>query len=122
VCINLDWRYSHCQQKILKKSAVFLGNERIRLLHVEAMAPEWWRLWWRRNACPTGVYNAPCDSVVVSELKRHVEFLNPRIRLHLGKDEAMGNPRWVEASGFEREFSFQMVPIFEQLKREHEKG
>ena len=102
-------------------SLPYAGNERILLLHVEDVARMVDAL-VAAERLSYGVYNALCDWVVVSELKRQVEFLNPRIRLHLGNDEAMGNPRWVDASRFERKFSFQMVPIFEQLKRALEKG
>ena len=102
-------------------SLPYAGNERILLLHVEDVARMVEAL-VAAERVSYGVYNAPCDSVVVSELKRQLECLNPRIRVHLGNDEARGNPRWVDASRFEREFSFHMVPIFEQLKRALEKG
>ena len=62
-------------------------------------------------------YNAPCESVVVSELKREVESLNSNLRVTLGKEEAVGNPRRLNIGRFEKEFGFRSVPMFEQLRR-----
>jgi hypothetical protein len=63
------------------------------------------------------IYNAPCDSVTISELKHEIESLNSKIRVKLGDLEAVGNPRRLDASRFESEFGFHAIPMFEQLKR-----
>jgi hypothetical protein len=63
------------------------------------------------------IYNAPCESVVVSDLKREVEALNPNVTVTLGKEHAVGNPRLLNASRFQEEFDFETIPIFEQLRR-----
>jgi nucleoside-diphosphate-sugar epimerase len=97
-------------------SLPFVGTERILLLHVEDVA-RMLLLLLRAPQHSHMVYNAPCDSVTVSELKRQIESLNPTIRVNLGNLEAVGNPRRLDASRFESEFGFHAIPIFEQLKR-----
>ena len=62
------------------------------------------------------VYNAPCEPVVVADLKRVVENLNSRITVRIGEELAAGNPRLLDASRFQREFGFEPVPIFDQLR------
>jgi nucleoside-diphosphate-sugar epimerase len=61
-------------------------------------------------------YNVPCEAVLVSELKREVESLNPNITLNLGKSLAQGNPRLLDASRFQSEFNFRALPLHEQLR------
>jgi nucleoside-diphosphate-sugar epimerase len=62
------------------------------------------------------VYNAVCESLVVADLKREVEGLNSNIRVSLGKDLAVGNPRLLDCSRFRQEFGFHPLPILEQLR------
>ena len=62
------------------------------------------------------VYNAPCEPVVVSDLKRVVENLNFRITVRLGNELVVGNPRLLDANRFQREFAFEAVPIIDQLR------
>ena len=62
------------------------------------------------------VYNAPCESMVVDDLKREVEKLNSNIRVRLGESYAKGNPRLLDAGRFQREFGFPIPPIAEQLR------
>jgi hypothetical protein len=62
-----------------------------------------------------GVYNAACESVIVGELKRELERLNPTVRVKLGGLAVMGNPRQVDWSRIAAEFRVGMVPMFEQL-------
>lgn len=94
----------------------FVGTERILLVHVEDVA-RMLSLLLRAPRLSHTTYNAPCESVVVSELKRVVESLNSNVRVTLGKEEAVGNPRRLDARRFEKEFGFQTVPMFEQLRR-----
>jgi hypothetical protein len=63
------------------------------------------------------LYNAACESVIVADLKREVERLNPNISVKLGEAQALGNPRLLDSSRFRQEFSAPTLPIFEQLRR-----
>ena len=51
----------------------------------------------------------------MGELKSEIERLNPRLRVKLGGQAVVGNPRRVEWSRFAGEFGFEIVPVFEQL-------
>ena len=62
------------------------------------------------------IYNACCESVVVGELKRTIEELNPQVRVRLGGAEVVGNPRRLDCSRFRSEISFETIPVFEQLR------
>lgn len=62
------------------------------------------------------VYNAPCESMVVDDLKREVEMLNSKISMRLGESPAKGNPRLLDAGRFQREFDFRMSGIVERLR------
>jgi UDP-glucose 4-epimerase len=96
-------------------SLPFVGTERLLLLHVEDVARMLLELLRAPRPSHT-IYNAPCDSVTVSELKREIESLNPKIRVKLGNLKAVGNPRRLDSRRFENEFGFHAIPIFEQLK------
>jgi hypothetical protein len=63
------------------------------------------------------VYNAACESVVVGELKRELERLNPRLRVNLGGRAVVGNPRQIDWSRIAGEVGVGMVPMFEQLSK-----
>jgi UDP-glucose 4-epimerase len=118
------WRseiFERLQTRLQTKTPVelllpFVGTERILLLHVEDVAKMLLEL-LRAPRPAHMIYNAPCDSVTVSELKREIESLNPKIRVKLGDLEAVGNPRRLDSSRFESEFGFHAIPIFERLKR-----
>ena len=89
-------------------------SERILLIHVEDVA----RMILQLLQAPRPahcVYNAACESVIVGELKSEIERLNPRLRVTLGGQVVVGNPRRVEWSRFAGEFGFEIVPVFEQL-------
>lgn len=94
----------------------YAESERILLVHVEDIATMLVQL----LQAPTPahcVYNAACESVVVGELKRELERLNPRLRVRLGGRAVVGNPRQVEWSRLAGEFGVAIVPIFEQLDK-----
>jgi nucleoside-diphosphate-sugar epimerase len=94
----------------------YVGSEKLLLVHVDDIAKMLVSL--LQAASPAhSVYNAACESVVVSDLKREVESLNSNLRVTLGKDYALGNPRLLDSSRLRQEFSFQNVPIFEQLRK-----
>jgi UDP-glucuronate 4-epimerase len=93
----------------------YVGTERVLLLHVDDVAKMLVTL-LQASALAHAVYNAPCESLVVAQLKRQVEGLNPNINVKLGEGYALGNPRWLDCRRFQREFDFEITPIFEQLK------
>ncbi len=90
--------------------------ERILLVHVEDVARMIVSLLQARRPAHS-VYNAACESVIVGELKKEILRRNPRVRVELGGQAVVGNPRRVDWSRFAGEFGFVMVPIFEQLRR-----
>ena len=98
----------------------YAGWERILLVHVDDVARALVTLLGAPHL-EHRVYNAPCESVVVADLKHELERLNPNLRITLGDAEARGNPRLLDCSRFQREFSFGMLPIFEQLRNEAER-
>jgi UDP-glucuronate 4-epimerase len=94
----------------------YLGSERILLVHVDDVARMLVGLLQAERPAHT-VYNAACESVVVADLKREVESLNPRVNVRLGEAYVSGNPRRLDCRRFQEEFRFQTLPIFEQLRR-----
>jgi UDP-glucose 4-epimerase len=94
----------------------FVPHERVLLVHVADVATMLILL-MQAPRLSHMIYNAPCESVIVSDLKRAVESLNPKIRVRLGMEEAVGNPRQLYSDRFVQEFDFRMTPILDQLKR-----
>jgi nucleoside-diphosphate-sugar epimerase len=92
----------------------YADSERILLVHVEDVAKMFVHV-LRAGVPAQCVYNAGCESVIVGELKSEIERLNPRVRVKLGGQAVVGNPRRVDWSRFAGEFGFGIVPIFEQL-------
>jgi UDP-glucose 4-epimerase len=91
------------------------GSERILVIHVDDVA----RMLLILIQAPHPmhrVYNAPCESLTVADLKRGIESLNPKLNVKLGSGRAIGNPARLDCSRFEREFVFSAAPIFSQLK------
>ena len=67
----------------------YVGSERILVVHVDDVAKMLVSL--LQAACPAhGVYNAVCESVIVSGLKHEVERLNSNVRVRLGEKFAGG--------------------------------
>lgn len=93
----------------------YVASERILVVHVEHVAEMLIAL-LRAAELRHSVYNACCESVVVGDLKRHVEGLNSNLRVTLGDAAAAGNPRMINCSRFSGEFDFKMPSIFEQLQ------
>jgi len=94
----------------------YVGSERILLVQIDDVAKMLVAL-LRATRPAHAVYNAVCESVVVADLKREVEWLNSAIRVKLGEGQAVGNPRRVDSSRFQGEFSVQILPILEQLSQ-----
>lgn len=94
----------------------YVASERILLVHVEDVARAVVSL-VEADRLEHRVYNAPCESVVVGELKGWVEGLNSKIKVIVGDREAEGNPRRADWSRFRGEFGFEVVPVVERLRR-----
>ena len=92
----------------------YAESERILLVHVEDAAEMVLHL-LRAQRPAHGVYNAACESVVVGELKRELERLNPALSVKLGGQAIARNPRQVDWSRLAREFEMRVVPMFQQL-------
>jgi len=93
----------------------YVASERILVVHVEHVAEMLITL-LRAPELRHSVYNACCESVVVGDLKQHVEGLNPNLQVTPGDSAAAGNPRLIDCSRFSEEFDFKMPSIFEQLQ------
>lgn len=93
----------------------YVGSERVLLVHLEDVAKMLVTLLDAPRPAHS-LYNAPCESVVASDLKQQVESLNPNITLKLGDTNAVGNPRLLDSSRFQNEFSFTGVPIAQRLR------
>ncbi|HET9307549.1 MAG TPA: NAD(P)-dependent oxidoreductase [Candidatus Sulfotelmatobacter sp.] len=93
----------------------YVASERILVVHVEHVAKMLITL-LRAPELRHSVYNACCESVMVGDLKQHVEGLNSNLRVTLGDAAAAGNPRLIDCSRFSGEFDFKIPSIFEQLQ------
>ena len=91
-------------------------SERVLLVHVDDVARMLIGL-LRARRWEHSVYNAACESVIVGELKREIETLNPAVRVELRGERVFGNPRRVGWSRVAEEFAVGVVPIFERLAR-----
>ncbi len=89
-------------------------SERLLLAHVDDVAAMLVEL-LSASSLQFDVYNAACESMTVSELKRAIEAANPRLTVRAGEQTAAGNPRRLDASRFQREFGWRMVPLAEHL-------
>jgi len=94
----------------------YVDSERLLLVHIDDVAKALVSLLRTGHVTHT-VYNAPCESAVVGDLKREIERLNSRIHVGVGDACATCNPRLVDWSRFEEEFSVSVPPIFERLGR-----
>jgi len=97
-------------------SLPYRASENLLLLHVEDLAVMLLSLVQASSLTYT-VYNAPCKSVVVEDLKRVVENLNANITVRLGDGTPAGNPQMLDASRFQSEFHFESVSIFDRLRK-----
>lgn len=94
----------------------YFGWERVLLVHLDDVA----RMLLRVLVAPRlkhAIYNAVCESVVVSDLKNVVEGLNSNLRIRLGEAAAAGNPRRLDSMRFQREFDFRAAPMVEKLRK-----
>jgi threonine 3-dehydrogenase len=94
----------------------YAESERILLVHVEDVATMLLQL-LRASPPAHCVYNVACESVVVGELKRELERLNPLLRVKLGGRAVVGNPQQVDWTRIAGEFGVGSVAMFERLEK-----
>ncbi len=97
-------------------SVPYVGSERLLLVHVDDVAAALAKLMQAKDLSH-GVYNAPCESVSVEDLKREVEGLNRNIRVKTGEVPARCNPRLVDWSRFRQQFQPGVESISDLLRR-----
>ena len=95
-------------------SLPYPAPERLLLVHVDDVARGLMNLMEASRPAHT-IYNAPCESITVRELKERVEDFNPNITVQMGQSPASGNPRQVDWSRFGNEYQFSIKPIAERL-------
>jgi len=93
----------------------YVGSERVLLIHVQDAAGALMTLLQAPRPAHC-IYNAPCESWVVNDLKLQLQSLNPNIRVALGDAHANGNPRLLDWSRFKNEFAFSTTSIAERLR------
>lgn len=91
-------------------------SERILVAHVDDVAKMLLTLVSAQHT-EHAIYNAPCESIVVDDLKRFVESLNPNLTVKLGDGRPLGNPQMLDFSRFQNEFKVETVPLFKRLRR-----
>jgi nucleoside-diphosphate-sugar epimerase len=97
-------------------SLPYAGQERLLLVCVDDIAKMLVAL-LEAPQLAHSIYNAVCESMLVSELKQAVESLNPNVRVRLGQEHVAGNPQRLDSGRFAREFDFQADRIAHLLKR-----
>jgi UDP-glucose 4-epimerase len=95
----------------------YLMSERVLLVHIDDVAQMLVTL-LQAPQLRHAVYNALCESIVVDDLKRAVEGLNPNVCVRLGGARVVGNPRLLDCGRFAEEFGFRAAPILERLRLE----
>ena len=93
----------------------YVGSERVLIVHVEDAARALVTLVEASRLAHT-LYNAPCESWTVNDLKQCLKSLNPNLQVRTGDSYAVGNPRVLDWSRFRNEFGFTVIPIAERLK------
>ena len=93
----------------------YAASERLLVVYVEDAARALMRLLLSPRPVHS-VYNAPCEGVLVGELKHQVERLNSNITVNLGSSPSKGNPQRLDTSRFQTEFAFHALPLIERLK------
>ena len=92
------------------------SSERIMVLHVDEVAAMLMSL-IRVPSTAHAVYNAPCSSIVVGDLKHAVEDLNSNVTVTTGDAKPVGNPQVLEFGWFQEEFEFETGPLFDRLRK-----
>lgn len=99
----------------------YAGAERLLLAHVDDVAQMIVAL-VHAERLEHGVYNTPCESILVEELKNEIERLNANVHVKPGTASVKGNPYHLDAQRFEQEFGFKRNPIFDRLRQHASKS
>jgi len=91
-------------------------TEKILVVHVDDVAEMLLAL-FSASRTEHAIYNAPCESILVGDLKRFVESLNPKLTVKLGDGRPTGNPQMLDFSRFQKEFAIETIPIFDRLRK-----
>ncbi len=94
----------------------YRATEKILVVHVDDVAEMLVALLSASRA-EHAIYNAPCEAILVGDLKRFVESLNPNVTIRLGDGQAVGNPQMLDFSRFQREFAVETIPLFDRLRK-----
>ena len=97
-------------------SIPYRPSEKILVVHVDDVAEMFLAL-LSASRTEHAIYNAPCESILVGDLKRVVESLNPNLTVRLGDGRPMGNPQMLDFSRFQKEFAVEAIPIFDRLRK-----
>ena len=102
------------EQKAIEINLPYIGSERLLVVHEDDVARMLVALMDapRPKFC---IYNSVCEPVIVEDLKRQIEGINPRVLVRLGNESASGNPRLLDCSRFRGEFGFETRPVFDVL-------
>jgi len=90
-------------------------SERILVVHVDDVAEMLLAL-LSASRTQHAIYNAPCESLLVGDLKRVVESLNPNLTVRLGDGCPTGNPQMLDFSRFQKEYAVETTSIFDRLR------
>lgn len=97
-------------------SLPYRASEKLLVIHVDDLAAMLLSL-WRAPTIAHAVYNAPCRSILVADLKRVVEDLNSNLTVRIGEGIPAGNPQDLDSSRFQSEFGFETASIFDRLRK-----
>lgn len=95
-------------------SIPFQESETISLVHVEDLAQQFATIVHAARPC-FSVYNAPCETWTLRELKRAVESLNENLRVNCGNAAVSGFPRVLDAERFKAEFNYSPAALKDRL-------
>ena len=92
----------------------YAASERILVVHVDDVARMLVTLLTAEKPAHR-IYNAPCESMTAGDLKRSIEAMNANVRIALGGEDVVGNPRRLDCSRFSSEFNWETVPVLDRL-------
>jgi UDP-glucose 4-epimerase len=92
----------------------FQESETISLVHVDDLAQQFATL-IHANRPSFSLYNAPCESWRLRELKKALESLNENLLVNCGKAAVSGFPRMMDAKRFEAEFNYSPIALKDRL-------
>jgi len=91
-------------------------SDRILVVHVDDVAEMLLAL-LSASRTEHAIYNAPCESILVGDLKQFIESLNPNLKVRLGDGRPTGNPQMLDFERFQREFAVETIPLFDRLRQ-----